>query len=240
MRAKEPTANPRLPRHVGIIMDGNGRWAKRLGAAHKVGHKRGAEAFGKIARHASSLGIEYLTVYAFSTENWSRPPEEVEDIMALLCAYLKDMARYEKENFRLNVLGEREPLDASLRDTIQDVERRSKANTGMVLNIALNYGGREEIVQAARRLALHCAQGGITPQDIDQNAFAECLYTAGQPNVDLIIRTSGEMRISNFLLWQSAYAEYVFCNELWPDFTPKHFDNALREYARRERRMGGR
>lgn len=240
MAAKGNGDRQRLPRHVGIIMDGNGRWAKKHGVPRNLGHKNGADVFGKIVRYAQKIGIPYLTVYAFSTENWKRPPEEIEGIMSLLRTYLSNMEQYAKEGIRLFVLGEREPLDGDIRRLIARAEEASAANTGITVNIALNYGGREEIVHAAKELLRRCAEGELEPSALGEAAFADCLYTAGQPDVDLVIRTSGEMRISNFLLWQSAYAEFVFSDVLWPDFTPRHFDAALREYAARERRMGGR
>lgn len=229
-----------LPRHVGIIMDGNGRWAAKRGFTRNMGHKRGADVFGKIARHAQKVGVEYLTVYAFSTENWKRPPDEVAGIMDLLRSYLSDADRYTKDNMRVRILGDRAALDDDINRRIADMERRSSGHTGMTLNIALNYGGRDEILRAAHTLARQYLTGDLKSLDsADQEYFAGLLYTAGQPEVDLVIRTSGETRISNFLLWQSAYAEYVFTDVLWPDFSPRHFDAAIDEYARRSRRMGG-
>ena len=228
-----------LPQHVGIIMDGNGRWAKKRGLSRNIGHRQGANTFGDIVRHANKRGIGYLTVYAFSTENWSRPPEEVRAIMDLMRSYLKDIRKYEKENVRILILGERAQLDEDIRQLIDNAQRASASCTGLTLNIAINYGGRDEIVHAARTLAGLCAQGKLNPASIDEALFARHLYTAGQPDVDLIIRTSGEMRVSNFLPWQGAYAEYVFSDTLWPDFSSRDFDAALKQYAARERRMGG-
>lgn len=228
-----------LPAHVGIIMDGNGRWAKKRGLPRKVGHKFGAEVFGKIARYAAKRGIAYLTVYAFSTENWNRPQDEVDAIMGLLRDYLGDMERYTKDNMRVRVLGGRAELDADILEQIEKLERISAENTGMALNIALNYGGRDEILRAARAFARLCRDTGEEPENLDSEQFASLLYTAGQPEIDLVIRTSGERRISNFMLWQSAYAEYIFTDTLWPDFSEREFEAALGEYSERSRRMGG-
>lgn len=234
------TEKKALPAHVGIIMDGNGRWAKKRFLPRNLGHRQGAEVFGKIARHAARLGIEALTVYAFSTENWNRPPEEVRGIMDLLRSYLKDASQYTKDNMCLRVLGKRSELDPDIQEQIRDAEERSRNNTGLKLNIALNYGGREEILQAAVAVAKSVQSGEIASLDqIDEERFASYLYTAGLPDVDLVIRTSGEQRISNFLLWQCAYAEYVFVDTLWPDFTSAAFDRALEAYGARTRRMGG-
>lgn len=229
-----------LPTHVGIIMDGNGRWAKKRNLPRNVGHKQGADVFGKIVRYAAKRGIAYLTVYAFSTENWKRPPQEIAGIMNLLRSYLKDMDQYKKENIRICVLGDREMLDQDIQMQMADIERHSRYNTGMVLNIAFNYGGRGEILQAAKTMAKRYLTGEIASLDVISEAnFDQFLFTAGQPDVDLIIRTSGEQRTSNFLIWQSAYAEYVFTDVLWPDFRAADFDHALQEYAMRSRRIGG-
>jgi undecaprenyl diphosphate synthase len=228
-----------IPRHVGVIMDGNGRWAKKRGLPRKEGHIRGAEVFGDIVRHAQKLGIEWLTVYAFSTENWNRPPDEVRSIMNLLRDYLKNADSYRKENIRTLIIGDKEGLDEDLRERIKKVEEGSAENTGIHVNIALNYGGRTEIVGAAQKIAGLVRSGGLDPEEIDEARFSSFLYTAGQPPVDLIIRTGGEMRVSNFLLWQAAYAEFYFTDILWPDFNGNDFDGALAAYSSRERRMGG-
>ncbi len=228
-----------LPGHVGIIMDGNGRWATARGLSRNRGHKRGAEVFGEIVRHAKKLGIPYLTVYAFSTENWNRPPQEVAGIMNLLRGYLRDADRYRKENVQTRIIGDKAQLDADLVEMIAKVEEGSRHNTGIHVNIALNYGGRDELVQAARKIAAMMLEGSIPLQSVDHSLLERCLYTAGQPDVDLIIRTGGEQRISNFLLWQGAYAELIFTPTLWPDFTAADLDAALEEFSRRERRMGG-
>lgn len=228
-----------LPRHVGLIMDGNGRWAKRRGLPRNMGHRAGAEAFKAIVRHADKLGIEYLTAFAFSTENWSRPKDEIDGIMDLLRSFLRNADNFRGHNNRLNILGDPSPLAPDLRERIGEIHRESEKNTGMTVNIALNYGGRGEIVHAARVLLRRYSHGEIRDiGSIGEADFEACLYTAGQPDVDLVIRTSGEQRVSNFLLWQAAYAEYVFPEVYWPDFTPARFDKALREYAARDRRMG--
>ena len=223
-----------FPRHVGIIMDGNGRWAKKRGLPRLSGHKRGASVFGKIARHAVTTPVEYLTVYAFSTENWKRPKDEVAGIMDLLRGFLKDSAKYKDDNIRVKVIGDTTALDGDIRRMIADLEEVSKNKDGLVLNIAVNYGGRDEILRAVKAFA----SGPNKPGSLTEAAFGEYLYTKGVPDADLIIRTSGEMRISNFLLWQAAYAEYIFTDVLWPDFTIRHFDDALMEYSKRNRRLG--
>ena len=229
-----------LPRHIAIIMDGNGRWAKQRGLPRNYGHRQGAESFSKIARYCQKIGIPYLTVYAFSTENWKRPPEEVDAIMGLFRRYLKDVFRYKDENIRVVFLGRRDNLDPELQQLMQRTEQESAKNTGMVLNIAFNYGGRDELVHAVRTLAQQVAASQLAVQDIDEQLVSNALYTAGQPDPDLVIRPSGEHRISNFLLWQSAYAEFVFLdNILWPDFGPEDLNLALWEYAGRNRRYGG-
>ena len=220
-------------------MDGNGRWATAQGLPRVEGHKKGAEVLAEVVRHAKVRKIKHLTLYAFSTENWNRPIEEVRGIMNLLRAYLKNANNYRKENARTRILGERESLDADLREMIVNVEKWSAGNDGINVNIALNYGGRDEIVHSARAAAKKLLEGEIALQQIDKAMLAGGMYTAGQPDVDLIIRTGGERRISNFLLWQSAYAELIFFDKHWPDFGPSHFDSALEEFGARARRMGG-
>ena len=228
-----------VPRHIGIIMDGNGRWAKQRGLPRQAGHRRGAEVFKEIARACQARGVQVLTMYAFSTENWKRPKEEVQSIMDLLRRFLKDAKKYRKDNMKLRFLGDRAPLAPDLRVLMEETEEGSASNTGMTVNIALNYGGRDEIVHAVRTLAQQVREGTLNPEEIDEAEISHHLYTAGQPDPDLIIRPSGEFRTSNFLLWQSAYAELLFMDVLWPDFTPQHLDQALEEYARRNRRFGG-
>lgn len=235
----QPMEQNEMPRHVAIIMDGNGRWAKRRGLPRSAGHRKGADTFGKIARHCRDLGIPYLTTYAFSTENWKRPKDEVDAIMDLLRRYLSDVFRHKEENARLCFLGDLTPLAPDIRETISRVERESAGNDAICINIALNYGGRDEIVRAARDLAARCAAGTLTPAEIDEAVFSGALYTAGQPDPDLVIRPSGECRTSNFLPWQAAYAELVFLDVLWPDFSEKDFDRAIGIYRSRERRFGG-
>lgn len=228
-----------LPKHIGIIMDGNGRWAQSRGLPRNAGHKRGAEVFADIAKYCRKLGIEYLTIYAFSTENWKRPPDEVAAIMNLLRQYLKDTAKHQDENARLLFLGDRAPLADDLCEMIERVERESAHRTGININVALNYGGRDEIVNAVKTLARRCAAGQTDPESISENTLSDLMYTAGQPDPDLIIRPSGEQRMSNFLLWQSAYSELVFMDVLWPDFTGADLDEALKQYRSRSRRFGG-
>lgn len=229
-----------LPAHVGVIMDGNGRWAKRRGLPRKMGHKVGAETFRTIVRYANRIGLRYMTMYVFSTENWSRPKDEVNAIMDLLRKYLEDVDSYRSENIRIRFLGDLTVFDAKMQAKMAEIEKTSRDNTGLTLNLAVNYGGRSELTSAARQLALDAAAGKIRPEEITEQMLADRLYTKGEPDVDLIIRPSGEYRLSNFLIWQSAYAEYVFMDEiLWPDFKPADLDRALEEYQRRNRRFGG-
>ena len=228
-----------LPVHIGIIMDGNGRWAKKRGLPRFAGHKAGADTFKKIARYCNQIGIKYLTVYAFSTENWKRPQKEVEAIIDLLRDYLRDAENYKKENIRVRFIGDVSVFDEEIRTKIAESQSESKDFTGLNLNIAINYGGKDEIVHAARLLTEEAVQGRLRPDEIDEAAVEARLYTNGQPNVDLVIRPSGEYRLSNFMVWQSAYAEFVFMNVLWPDFTEKHLNEALWKYANRNRRFGG-
>lgn len=239
-RSKEPEAERVLPAHIAIIMDGNGRWAKRRGLPRSAGHTAGAAAFRSLALYCNRIGLRYLTVYAFSTENWKRPPAEVSAIMDLLREYLRDsLARFKGENIRTRFIGDKAPLADDLKALIRETEEGSRGATGLTLNIALNYGGRQEITAAARELAGRAAAGRLRPEDIDESMMAGLMDTAGQPDPDLIIRPSGEQRISNFLLWQSAYSEYWFSDVLWPDFGPKVLERAIDDYNRRERRYGG-
>ena len=238
-KQEEQAALP-LPRHLGIIMDGNGRWAKKRGLPRSAGHKAGANNFRAITRYCSSIGIEFLTVYAFSTENWKRPADEVGALMKLFKQYLEEALRdFMEENIRVRFLGDLSAFTPDLQELIARVERESAPKTGMVLNIAMNYGGRAEIVHAVRSLAEEISAGRLSPAEIGEAEIASRLYTAGQPDPDLIIRPSGEHRVSNFLLWQSAYAEYVVMDILWPDFKPADLDRALRDYSNRNRRFGG-
>ncbi|HCW80341.1 MAG TPA: isoprenyl transferase [Ruminococcaceae bacterium] len=229
-----------LPRHLGIIMDGNGRWAKKRGLPRSAGHAAGAEVFKKMVLYCNKIGIQYLTIYAFSTENWKRPQNEILTLISLFKKYLKDaLTNFLSENIKVRFLGDTSVFDPQLKELIDDIKKTSAGKTGMVLNVALNYGGRAEIVRAAELLAEDVKAGRIQPEDINEKMFTSKLYTTGQPDPDLIIRPSGERRISNFLLWQSAYAEYLVMDILWPDFTTKDLDRALDDYATRSRRFGG-
>ena len=233
-------ATPLLPRHIGIIMDGNGRWAKRRSLPRSAGHRQGARTFRTISRYCRDIGIEYLTVYAFSTENWKRPQEEIDAIMNLLRDYLNELERHSDEDEGvLRFIGDTAPLAEDLRLRIDEVQARTAGRPGITVNIALNYGGRAEIVRAVQRAAVLAVSGEISPDAVDEALVNSLLYTAGQPPVDLIIRPSGEQRLSNFMLWQGAYAELVFMDVLWPDFAPADLDRALEEYQRRSRRFGG-
>ena len=227
------------PRHIAIIMDGNGRWAKQRGLPRTAGHAAGAEAFRRIANYCRTLGVEYLTVYAFSTENWKRSQEEVGGIMLLLRKYLEEaLLDMEKNRVRFRFFGDLSRLSPQLQKLCHDAENRS-VSYDVQVNFCLNYGGRDEIVRAARAFAQEVADGKRRPEDLTEGLFSNYLYSAGVPDPELIIRPSGEMRTSNFLLWQSAYAEYVFMDVLWPDFGPEDLDKAIAEYHRRSRRFGG-
>ena len=233
----------RLPRHVAIIMDGNGRWAQKRGMPRTFGHKPGVEALREIIRHSDELGIEVLTIYAFSTENWRRSAEEVGALMGLLLEYFtRELDELNRENVQIRILGDIDGMPAQLekqKRALYAAIERTCANTGLKLCIALNYGGRQEIVRAAQRLAKKAADGDIAPEQIDMEMFAGELYTAGLPEVDFLIRTSGEMRLSNFLLYQLAYAEFYQTDVLWPDFDRRAYDEALAVYTTRNRRFGG-
>ena len=230
----------KLPVHLGIIMDGNGRWAKKRGLPRSAGHAAGAQNFRKITRYCSQIGIRYLTVYAFSTENWTRPQEEVSALRRLFRQYLEEALRdFRDDDIVVRFLGDVSAFSAPLRELITETQELSANRSGMVLNIAMNYGGRAELTHAFQVLARRVQEGSLRPEDITEERISSALYTAGQPDPDLIIRPSGEHRTSNFLLWQSAYAEYVIMDILWPDFRPADLDAALREYANRSRRFGG-
>ncbi len=235
--------NSKMPVHVAVIMDGNGRWAKRQGLPRSEGHKQGAKTFRKICEYAADLGIPYLTFYAFSTENWNRPPEEVSAIMDLFRDYLHESEERKEENikrgFRLKYIGEREGLPADIISLIEISEQESLHYGRTTVNLAVNYGGRQEILQSIRKIGNKIASGRLKPEDITIDDVAAGLYTAGQPDPDLVIRPSGEYRLSNFLIWQTAYSEFWTSEILWPDFTPEDFDKALDEYAKRNRRFGG-
>ena len=224
-----------LPEHIAIIMDGNGRWAKKRSLPRSAGHAAGAKTFKTIARYCNKIGLKYLTVYAFSTENWKRPPEEVDGIMNLLRDYLKDAENFNQENIRVKFIGDPAPLADDIKQLMKKDEDGSADATGLKLNIAINYGGRDELVRAVRQIAGE----ELSPDEITEDEIAHRLYTAGMPDPDFIIRPSGEYRLSNFLLWQSAYAEYWFSDVLWPDFKPRHLEQAIDDYNRRSRRFGG-
>ena len=227
------------PRHIAIIMDGNGRWAKQRGLPRTAGHAAGAEAFRRIANYCRTLGVEYLTVYAFSTENWKRSADEVAGIMKLLRRYLEEALRdMEKNRVRFCFFGDLTKLSPELQALCDRAQKQSE-DYDVQVNFCLNYGGRDEIVQAAQRFALDAADGKCRPEELTEEMFSSYLYSAEVPDPELIIRPSGEKRTSNFLLWQSAYSEYVFMNVLWPDFSPADLDAAIEEYHRRNRRFGG-
>lgn len=228
-----------VPAHIAIIMDGNGRWAKQRGLPRNAGHKQGAKVFQNICDYCRKIGVKYVTAYAFSTENWKRPQNEVDAIMELLRSYLKEASKQTRKDARLLFLGDRTPLADDLQRLMEKVERESANNTGITICIALNYGGRAEIVSSARELARMAAQGKLDPDSIDESLFESYLYTGGIPDPDLLIRPSGELRLSNFLLWQLAYTEFVFQDVLWPDFTTAHLDQAIDQYTKRNRRFGG-
>lgn len=231
---------PKPPRHIAIIMDGNGRWANKRGLPRTAGHAAGAEAFRRTANYCRTLGVEYLTVYAFSTENWKRSEEEVAGIMKLLGAYLKEALRdMEKNHVRFRFFGDLSKLNPKLQKLCQEAEERSEDYHEVQVNFCLNYGGRDEIVKAAQAFARDVAEGKCRQEDLTEDVLSSYMYSKGVPDPELIIRPSGEMRTSNFLLWQSAYAEYVFMDVLWPDFSPADLDAAIAEYHRRNRRFGG-
>ncbi|HIT25782.1 MAG TPA: isoprenyl transferase [Candidatus Enterenecus avicola] len=240
---KTPTVQvdmSRLPRHVAIIMDGNGRWAKKRGLPRKAGHAAGAETFRTIATYAKELGLEYLTVYAFSTENWKRPEDEVSSIMGLLERYLHEaIETMAKDKVKMAFFGDLSPLSPKLRDLCRQTEEISKGYDGCQVNICFNYGGRAELIRAAAEFARQCQQGLARPEDLTEEKLGNLLYSAGVPDPDLVIRPSGEVRISNFLLWQSAYSEFYFTDVLWPDFTKEELLRAIADYQNRSRRFGG-
>ena len=230
-----------LPRHVAIIMDGNGRWAKQHMLKVAMGHRAGVEALRAIIRESSDIGIKALSLFAFSTENWRRSEAEVAALMQLLLEYFSsEIDELDENNVRIRILGDKEGLPSPQKEALFKAEERTKDNTGLNLCIAINYGGRQELVRAARLLAEKVQAGEMKPEDIDEQALSDCLYTAGLPDVDLLIRTSGEMRLSGFLLYQCAYAEFLFPETHWPDFTLDDYHAALDAYALRDRRFGGR
>jgi len=229
----------KLPRHIAIIMDGNGRWAKQHALGRIMGHQKGVEAVRKTVRLCREIGIQYLTLYAFSVENWLRPDQEVAALMQILRQYLRsELAEMMENDIRLHAIGDIDGLQAPVRKLLAETMARTAGNRGMVLNLALSYGGQDEIIRAVRRIAEDVREGTLAAEDITRESFAAYLYTAGIPDPDLLIRTSGEFRISNFLLWQSAYTEFYFTGVLWPDFDKKDLFAAIADYQRRERRYG--
>ena len=231
---------PEAPVHVAIIMDGNGRWAAARGLPRLEGHRRGVEALRRTVRNAADLGIKVLTIYSFSTENWSRPEQEIIDLMGLIKRFVReDLAELHRAGVKVRMIGERNGLDPEILKLIGDAEKLTNANEALTLVVAFNYGGRQEIVRAARRVAKAARAGEIDPDKIDEATFEPHLDTAGLPDPDLVIRTSGELRLSNFLLWQSAYAEFVVLPVNWPDFDRAALEQAIDEFRRRQRRFGG-
>lgn len=229
-----------VPRHVAIIMDGNGRWAAAHGMPRVEGHRRGVEALRRTVRAATDLGISVLTIFSFSSENWSRPPSEIRDLMGLLRRFIRnDLADLHKSNVRVRIIGERDDLDRDICLLLQEAEDLTRGNDGLTLVVAFNYGGRQEIAHAARRLAIEVAEGRLSAEDITPERFGSFLHAPDIPDPDLIIRTSGEQRLSNFLLWQAAYSELVFVPVNWPDFDRAALEEAIMEFRRRERRFGG-
>ena len=224
-----------LPTHIAIIMDGNGRWAKKRALPRTAGHAAGSKNFKDIARYCNKIGLKYLTVYAFSTENWKRPQEEVNNIMKIFKEYLEDTKNFKDENIKLQFIGDRTVLDPEIQRLMKQSEDDSRDATGLHLNIAINYGGRDEIVHAVKNIV----NSGVNADDITEDMISQNLYTTGQPDPDFIIRPSGEYRLSNYLIWQSAYAEYWFSDILWPDFKTRDLDKAIDDFNKRNRRFGG-
>ena len=230
----------RLPRHIAIIMDGNGRWAKKRGLPRTAGHAAGAETFRTIATYCKSIGLDYLTVYAFSSENWKRPEEEVGAIMGLLKKYLLEaIGQMERDRVKMEFFGDLSPLTPELRELCERTREISRHYEGCQVNICLNYGGRDELVRAAKAFAQDCAAGKADPNHLSAEEFGAYLYSRGVPDPDLVIRTSGELRLSNFLLWQAAYSEFYITDVLWPDFSKEELHRAIASYQNRDRRFGG-
>ena len=228
-----------VPRHIGIIMDGNGRWAAKRGLPRSAGHRMGAETLKKIVKYCDKIGVKSITAYAFSTENWNRPQKEVDALMDLLYMYLQQVEeQFAGTNVILRVVGDRTPLSDKIKEAIIYAEDYTKDNTGLMLNVALNYGGRDEILSAAKTAAKAVANGELTTDEITEEYFSGLMYTSFAPDLDLIIRPSGELRLSNFLLWQAAYAEFWFDDINWPDFSEKDMERAILAYQRRDRRFG--
>jgi undecaprenyl diphosphate synthase len=237
--AAEPAGGD-VPRHVAIIMDGNGRWAAERGLPRIEGHRRGVEALRRTVRAAGDLGVEIITIYSFSAENWSRPASEISDLMGLLRRFIRnDLAELHKSNVRVRIIGERRGLDPEIRRLLEESEEVTRHNNGLLLIVAFNYGGRQEIARAAERIAVLVKAGAMQPEDVNADTIGRHLDAADLPDPDLVIRTSGEQRLSNFLLWQSAYSEFVFVPVYWPEFDRTALETAIAEYRRRERRFGG-
>lgn len=231
--------NENMPKHIAIIMDGNRRWAREKMLPIKVGHKTGADTLEKIAKYANKIGIKYMTVYAFSTENWNRSEEEVNALMSLLRTYIEKIAKTaDLENIKINVIGDLTRLSEELQKSIKNCMQRTENNTGLFLNIAFNYGGRAELVKATKEIAELVKNGEMDINNIDEKVIEEHLYTAGMPEPDLMIRTSGEIRTSGFLLWQLSYTEFLFIEKYWPDFSEQDLDFAINEYKKRNRKFG--
>jgi undecaprenyl diphosphate synthase len=231
---------PHAPLHVAIVMDGNGRWAKRRGLPRQLGHPKGVDAIRRVVEAAPDLGVKWLTLYAFSTENWRRPAGEVAEVMRLLKLYVNsDLEKLASEGVRVRILGRRTGLPADVEEIVERAERRTAGNDKFFLQVAFNYGGRADLVDAARALAADVASGRLTPEAISDELLQAKLSTDGVPDPDLVVRTSGEQRLSNFLLWESAYSEFVFQDVLWPDYNADHLRAAIDEYSKRERRYGG-
>ena len=228
-----------LPKHIAIIMDGNRRWAKEKGLPISLGHKEGAKTLERIVRYANKIGIKYITVYAFSTENWKRKEEEVSALMSLIQNYLDDYSkRADSENIKVNIIGNRDGLSEKMKSGIEKCMERTKSNTGITFNIALNYGGRDEITKAIKNISKKVKENEINIEDITEQMISDNLYTTGQPDPDLLIRTSGEIRLSNFLPWQLVYTEFLFVEKYWPDFDEQDLDNAIEIYQKRNRKFG--
>ncbi len=225
--------NIKIPRHVAFIMDGNGRWAKQRLLPRKMGHREGVKAMKTMIEECDKLGIEYVTFYAFSTENWARPQEEIDELFSLVKKFAdNELAKYKDKGYRIRILGDVTQLPDETRDVLTEIVSSSKDNKGMQINIALNYGGRQEIVQAVNKIL----QSGLS--QIDSDMLSDCMYTFGMPDPDIIVRSGGEKRLSNFLIWQCAYSEFIFVDEYWPDFDRKVLDSIIMEYSRRDRRYG--
>lgn len=239
-RKKKRGAPASVPEHIAIILDGNGRWARKRGMPRTAGHAIGAETFRRVATYCRDIGVKYLTAYAFSTENWRRPPEEVAEIWRLLREYLDETyERMERDRVKVRILGGREEMPEDVRELLAKIDEKSRHIDGITLCLCINYGSRDEITRAARLLAEDAAAGKISPGEITEDSIAGRLYSAGIPDPDLVIRPSGEVRLSNFLLWQCAYSELYFTDTLWPDFGEEEIDRAVEEYNRRDRRYGG-